>query len=502
MKILFSSQIREADAYTIKNLPITSVDLMEKAAGQLFEWISSRYSNKSKFIIFCGPGNNGGDGLALARMLVEKRYKLDIIIINSQSELKGDSLINYKRLLDQNKVEVNFIENKKNLPHIDKDYIIIDALFGTGLTRPLDGNIAEIVNYLNQSASDIISIDIPSGLFGENNADNNMDNVIKAKYTLSFQFPKLSFFLPQSGVKTGEWFLLPIGLHPEFISSVAVNHYYIKKEYISSLIKHRNKFDHKGFFGHSLLIAGSYGMMGAAVLASKACIRSGSGLLSTHVPVSGYQIMQISLPEAIVSVDTSKTVFSEIPELSPYNAVGIGPGIGKHENSLKALSSLFDKLNVPLVIDADGLNLIGENKYLLEKLPEKTIITPHLKEFERLAGKTKDDYSRNQLQSEFSKKYKLIVVLKGAYTAITDIDGSTYFNTSGNPGMATAGSGDVLTGIILALLSQGYKPLFSSFIGVFLHGLAGDIAVENSSEESLTASDIISKLGAAWKYLK
>lgn len=502
MKILFSSQIREADAYTINHLPIPSVDLMEKAASQLVEWICPRYPDSRNFIFFCGPGNNGGDGLALARMLVEKNYRIEVFLLKTQSGLKGDSLINYNRLLDQDKCKVLFIEDQKDLPFIEGDAVIIDALFGSGLTRPLEAYPAEIVKYLNQSTSEIISIDIPSGLFGENNTDNNMDNVIQAKYTLSFQFPKLSFFLPQSGVKTGEWFVLPIGLHPEFISSVIVKHYYLTKEYTAGLIKQRDKFAHKGHFGHSLLISGSYGMMGAAVLASKACIRSGSGLLSTHVPRSGYQIMQISFPEAMVSVDPSEKVFSETPELSQYTAIGIGPGIGKHANSLKAMKILIDKVKVPMVIDADSLNLIGENKYLLEKLPRNTILTPHPREFERMAGKTKDDFSRNKLQSEFSKKFKLIVVLKGAYTAISDIDGSIYFNTTGNPGMATAGSGDVLTGIILALLSQGYKPLFAAFIGAYLHGMAGDIAVENSSEESLTAGDIINKLGAAWKCLK
>ncbi|MFC2096930.1 NAD(P)H-hydrate dehydratase [Bacteroidota bacterium] len=502
MKILFSNQIREADAYTIKNLPILSVDLMEKAAEQLFEWIVSKYSVDNNFVIFCGPGNNGGDGLALARMLAEKKYYVKVFLIKTEKGPQGDSLINYYRLIEQARAEILFIENENDLPAIKKNEIIIDALFGSGLSRPLDGLPAAICSYINNSNSEVISIDIPSGLFGEDNSGNNLNNVVKANYTLSLQFPKLSFFFPDSGEKVGHWDVLPIGLHKDFISSVNVNHYFISKEYLSGLVKKRNKFSHKGNFGHALLIAGSYGMMGAAVLASKACLRTGTGLLTTHVPRYGYQIMQKSFPECMVSIDRSDILFSEAPDLSPFSAVGIGPAIGCKNKTARGLEKLLDEIKVPLVIDADGLNILGENRHLLQKLPENTILTPHPKEFERIAGKAKNGYSRNKLQKEFSEKYKVIVVLKGAHTSVTNIDGKTYFNTTGNPGMATAGSGDVLTGIILSFLSQTYKPFYSALLGVYLHGFSGDIASKNYSEESLIASDMIEKLGEAWKHLK
>jgi len=287
MKILFSEQIREADTYTINYLPIPSVDLMEKAADQLCNWVSTEYSLKNRFIIFCGPGNNGGDGLALARMLAEKNYSVEVFLIKILKGPVGDSLINYNRLIKQKKVICSFLEPEKELPLIQKQDIVIDALFGSGLTRPLKGFPLEIVIHINISGAEIISVDIPSGLFGEDNSLNNMKNVIRADHTLCFQFPKLAFFYPHSGKQTGKWKVLPIGLHPGFISEVKVRHYFLNKDFITSLINKRNKFSHKGHFGHSLLIAGSYGMMGAAILASRACIRSGTGLLTTHIPRLG-----------------------------------------------------------------------------------------------------------------------------------------------------------------------------------------------------------------------
>ena len=502
MKILFSEQVREADVYTINNLPISSIDLMEVAASQLFRWVLKHFTLENKIIFFCGPGNNGGDGLALARMLAEKQYHIEVFILKTNNGPGGDSLINYERLKKINKVPVEFIEVEKDLPYIQKKDVVIDALFGSGLTRPLQGFPVTIVEHMNFSGAEIISVDIPSGLFGEDNRNNNLDNVVQSDYTLSFQFPKLSFFFPASGSKVGEWEVLPIGLHTEYISSVIVKHYVITKEYLSGLIKRRNKFSHKGHFGHSLLLSGSYGMMGAAVLASRACIKTGTGLITTHIPRLGYEIMQISVPEGMVSIDQSDTRLSSIPEIDSFNAVGIGPGIGQKTDTAAAFEKLLATVKVPLVIDADGLNIIGNNKHLLDMLPENTILTPHPKEFERIAGKSTDDFSRNRLQQDFSKKYKLIVVLKGAYTAITDTGGSTYFNTSGNPGMATAGSGDVLTGMILALLSQGYNPINAAFLGVYLHGASGDIFIESNPEESLCAGDLINNIGAALKLLK
>jgi len=502
MKILFSEQIREADAYTIDNIPIPSVDLMEKASEQLAVWIDQNISSEDKMMIFCGPGNNGGDGLALARLLSENGYMVEVFLITSRNKLKGDPLVNFNRLKKYNDVKVGFIEDGKNLPLIQKNDVVIDALFGSGLTRPLDGLALNTVNHINKSGAKVISVDIPSGLFGEDNSSNNLNNVIKSDYTLSFQFPKLSFFLPESGPKTGKWFILPIGLHPDFIKEVKVKHYFLNNVFVKELIKPRRKFSHKGHYGHALLMAGSYGMMGASVLASRSCLKTGIGLLTSHVPKAGYQIMQTAVPEVMVSVDQSEHLLSSYPDINSYSAVGIGPGIGQSIPTINLLEEILNNIKVPLVIDADGLNILGKKRELLNKLPENSVLTPHPKEFERIAGKSSDDYSRYQLLQEFALKYKLIVILKGAYTAIADSDGSIYFNTTGNPGMATAGSGDVLTGMILSLLAQRYKPIKAAYLGVYLHGLSGDLYARDNSEESLTASDLIDNVGAAIKNLK
>jgi len=499
MKILRSDQVREVDAYTIKNEPVLSIDLMERAALACTNWIANKYGTDTCFKIFVGPGNNGGDGLAIARMLADRNYKVEVFIVKITEKLTGDSLVNYERLIKQNKVKVVFIKDDDKLPEIGTNNIILDGLFGSGLTRPLKGLAAKVVNYLNKSKADIIAIDIPSGLFGENNSGNDFENIIKAKYTLSFQFPGLSFFFPESGSYVGEWQVLPIGLHEGFIEKVKTNYFFISKKYIKPNIIKRQKFAHKGNFGHALLISGSYGKMGAAVLASAACLRTGIGLITVHIPKLGYDIMQTAIPEAMISIDQSDEVFTKLPDINPFNAIGIGPGIGVDIITQSAIKDILNQVKVPLVIDADALNILSENKNWLSDVPANSIFTPHPKEFERLEGKSKNHYSQNLKQIEFAKKYNIYLVLKGAHTSIACPDGTCYFNTTGNPGMATAGSGDVLTGIILSLLGQGYSSKNAAIIGVYLHGLAGDLAMEETGEESLIAGDITQKLGKAFR---
>ncbi len=333
---------------------------------------------------------------------------------------------------------------------------------------------------------------------GEDNTENIPENIVKADFTLTFQFPKISFLFAENEIYTGEWEVLPIGLHPEGIKKVSSDYLFIEQADILKLVPPRTKFSHKGTFGHALLIAGSYGKMGAAVLASRACLRSGTGLLTTHVPRLGYSVLQTAIPEAMASIDQHDSMFTEFPDLSPYSAVGIGPGLNKKQNSKKAFCELLDKISVPLVIDADGLNILSENKEWFEKLPENAILTPHPGEFRRLAGDADNSYQRLQQQIAFSKKYKVILVVKGAFTTITIPSGKVYFNSTGNPGMATAGSGDVLTGIILGLLAQRISPEDAAVLGVYVHGLAADLAVSRTSEIALIAGDIIRHLGRAF----
>ena len=501
-KIFSSEQVKGIDQYTIFNEPIASIDLMERAAGTVFQWILNHYENTKKVNVFVGPGNNGGDGLALSRMLAGEKYSVSVYWVKFTENCSKNWGINFQRLKDQGIADIGILTRTDKKSQISADYLVIDAIFGSGLSRPLEGFPAEIVDHINASGANVISIDMPSGLFGEDNSGNNPNHIIKANYTLSFQFPKLSFFFADNEEFVGEWSVLPIGLHPEIINSTDTGYNFLTGSFVKSKLKIRSKFSHKGTFGHALLISGIYGRMGAAVLASRACLRTGTGLITAHVPRKGYDILQNSVPEAMISLDESDNIFTGIPDLDQYSAVGIGPAIGLKDSTQKAFRELLKTINVPLVIDADGINILGENKELLKQLPKNTILTPHPKEFERIAGKTSNGFKQIQRLVELSVKYQIFIVLKGAHTTIALPDGSCYFNTTGNPGMATAGSGDVLTGIILSLLGQGYNPGDAAVTGVYLHGLAGDSAAVETGEESLIANDIIDYLGTAFNELK
>jgi NAD(P)H-hydrate epimerase len=499
MNVFTTSQIRDIDNYTIKHEPVASIDLMERAAAACVNWLNNTFNRNTQFLIFAGPGNNGGDGWAIARLLAEKGYiHVRFFLLNISTTLSADSGINRDRLIQQNIVPIAIVNSTDDFPEINEKDVVIDALFGSGLGRPLTGIAAALVKHINAAHCRVVSIDIPSGLMGEDNSGNDPEAIIRADYTLSFQFPKIAFFFAENENYTGRWFILNIGLHPEAIEKTDTPYYYLEESDIRKLLKPRRKFSHKGTYGHALLIAGSYGMMGAAVLASKACLRSGAGLVSAHIPVRGYEIMQSSIPEAIISIDPSEICFSKVPDLVPYNAIGVGPGIGMQKPTLNAIKELFTNCTKPAVIDADALNLISLNKELIKLIPKNSIITPHPKEFERLAGKFKNGYERLMNQIEFSKKYQIIVILKGAFTTISLPDGRCYFNSTGNPGMATGGSGDVLTGIIVSLLAQGYEPAKAAITGVFLHGQAGDIAASRYGYEALIASDIIAHLSDAF----
>ena len=497
MKVFASKQIKDIDAYTIKHEPIASLELMERAAVELTDWIACNYYYALPFKIFIGPGNNGGDGLVVARLLCWMNIPVEVLLCSEKRSTDAEE--NLKKLREQDKAVIKVLNDISKFPDIPADAIIVDGLFGSGLTRPLEGLPAEIVKKINQSGCEVLAIDIPSGLFGEDNSNNNRDAIIKATHTLSFQFPKLSFFFPENESFVGEWHVLDIGLHPEAIKKTETPYHYLTKDNIRPNLEKRKKFSHKGNFGHALLISGSYGKMGAAILAAKACLKTGAGLVTCHIPKKGYNIMQTKVPEAMVSIDPSDTLFSETPPVDNYDVIGIGPGIGTDDITQKAFKKLLDTNNKPLVIDADGLNILSKNKKWLNMLPEGSILTPHPKEFERLAGETSGHYSRLQLQKDFSKKYNIYVVLKNAHTSITCPDGRCYFNATGNPGMATAGSGDVLTGIILALAGQYREPEKAALTGVYLHGLAGDLAEKKYGQEALIASDIIKNTGKAFK---
>lgn len=495
MYILSSLQLHEADAFTIKNEPIGSCDLMERAANHFVTAVLQDFPDTETFFIFCGKGNNGGDGLATARLLAQKGKTVHTCIVHYTDKESNDFQTNYTRL--QNLQQENcHIHNLTEFQHITipTNAIVIDALFGSGLNRPVSGIVAQYVDFLNKMPNRRIAIDIPSGLFAD--VQQNSDAIIfKADKTYTFNSPKLQFLFAENSQYVGSIQILDILLQHPFNENETPYRYIEAKDIH---IKKRDAFSHKGTFGHALLVAGSHGKVGAAVLASKACLRTGCGLLTTHVPSCGYDILQTAVPEAMTDTDKNFEKITSIPCKETFSAVGIGPGIGTDEQTKNALQEFLSQNTKPLVLDADALNIISENPDIWNLIKPNTIITPHPGEFDRLTHKHTNTFERFETQKQFAKEHNCIVVLKGHHTSIATPDGNVFFNSTGNPGMATAGSGDVLTGIILSLLAQHYEPCKAAVYGVFLHGLAGDCSKQN---ETLIASDIIENLKNAFSEL-
>jgi NAD(P)H-hydrate epimerase len=499
MKIFRCDQIREIDEFTIRNEPVASIDLMERAAAKLFNWYTDKFDRSGRIKIFAGPGNNGGDGIALARMLAHERYEAEVYYLLFAENRSDEWKMNRKRLEKETSVPFTEIRNSDEFPLISEDDVIIDAIFGSGISRPAEGMAADVIARINNSPATVVSVDIPSGMFGEVNDHLSSKNAVIADYTLSLQFPKLAFMFPECEKYTGEWFVLSIGLD---FSNMKSPYNLLEKNMVVPLLKQRNKFDHKGKFGHGVLAGGSYGKMGAMVLGARAALCTGAGLITCHIPSSGNNIIQTAVPEAMTINDASEHCISGIGDTEKYDAAGIGPGMGTEALTQEAFHRFLQECRKPIVIDADALNILSLNREWLDLLHPGTILTPHPGEFERLAGETRNSYDRLQLQMEFAKKHDCVVVLKGAHSSVASPDGNVWFNSTGNPGMATAGSGDVLTGMILSLLAQGYAPVDAALTGVYLHGLAGDIAAEKTGWESLTASDIISATGCAFRRLR
>jgi len=501
MKILDAPEIRKLDAYTIEHEPIKSVDLMERAARQCFLSIKKRLKSGQRVMIFCGMGNNGGDGLAIARMLAGTGLEVMVYKVLHAEQASPDFINNEKRLGKVRRASLIELTEKSTLPEIEKDDLVIDALFGSGLNRPLKGLPEKVVQHINASDAVVVSIDLPSGLFCEDNRGNEVKRIIRADYTLTFQMPKLAFLLPGNAGFLGQWEVLNIGLHPDAIAAAETNNYLLEGKDLQVFYRPRQKFAHKGHFGHALLLAGSYGKAGAAILAASAALRTGAGLFTAHLPAGLVSVMQATLPEAMCIADEGHSIITHPGNISAFNAIAVGPGIGKDPQTANAFKLLIQNSSNPMVIDADGLNLLAENPTWLPFLPGGSILTPHPKEFERLAGKYNDDYERLEIARAFSLKYQIYLVLKGAHTMVVAPSGKTFFNSTGNPGMATGGSGDVLTGIILGWLAQGYTPLQSALMGVYLHGLAGDMAARRLGYEGMLAGDIVFHIPKAIKRL-
>ncbi|MDO7884719.1 NAD(P)H-hydrate dehydratase [Hymenobacter cheonanensis] len=508
MKLLSAVQIRALDQATIREQRTTSTALMERAAIALAGWLYQHYTpaEAGEILLLCGPGNNGGDGLALARLLYLAGYAVRLGLLPA-AKYSDDYEYNHHVLP---KVIAIQELSAEQLPDIQPGTLVVDALFGTGLSRPLDGVAAAVVRHLNDRHARVVAIDLPSGLLADAPQPNPQAPVVRASHTISFGLPKLAFLLPQNADYVGEWHVVDIGLSPDFIGQADTPWHFTRLPGAGGFdaalaarqpdvtLPKRGKFAYKNTFGHALLLAGSRGKVGAAVLAGGACLRGGVGLLTVAVPGCGYDIIQTTRPEAMCLPDAQADFISELPELKSYQAVGIGPGLGQAGASRAVLEKLLREARVPLVIDADALNLLGEHRELLALLPENTVLTPHIGEFTRLTEKARDDYHRLELLREFTQKHKCVVILKGAYTAVGAPDGQVYFNSTGNPGMGTGGSGDVLTGLVLALRAdQRLAALLAARLAVLAHGLAGDLAAAETGEAGLVAGDLVQHLGPA-----
>ncbi|WP_411031818.1 NAD(P)H-hydrate dehydratase [Spongiimicrobium sp. 3-5] len=497
MKIFTAKQIYEADKFTIEKQQIQSEELMERAAIQIFNWMHLRMQGAQvKIHLFCGIGNNGGDGIALARHLQEHGYNIAVYVVNYSEKRSKDFLINLNRLKER-KLWPDFLNEDSELPLIDVDDIIVDAIFGIGLNRPPAEWVVKLMAHLNASGAFVLSVDLPSGLSANGFLGGAQEGIMQANYVLSFQAPKLIFFLPETGIFIEQWEVLDIGLDPEYMMGTQTDYELIGKHEVLPLYLPRTKFSHKGTYGHSLIIGGSYGKIGAVTLAAKASLSSGSGLVTTYVPSCGYIPLQSSFPEGMVITDVDDRNITKIDFGIDPTVIGIGMGMGKAKATTKAFIDFLSQNDKPLVVDADGINILAENKEALKNLPDQTVLTPHPKELERLIGAWKDDFDKLKKAMAFSKKHNSILVIKGSNT-ITIYKGRGYINTTGNPGMATAGSGDALTGIITGLLAQGYEALKAAVFGVYLHGRAADIAIEKWGYQALTASIIIEHLGEAF----
>lgn len=498
MKIFNSQTIREIDTATCEAQQISSIDLMERAASAVTCEIVSRFLPGQRIVVMAGPGNNGGDALGVARMLMEQGYrKVEVFLFNVTGKLSHDCEEERKKLITVDGIDFTEVSREFTPPYLGKNDVVVDGLFGSGLSQPLMGGFKAIAGYINDSGAYVISIDLPSGLFGEDNSAVVYRDVVHADLTLAFQLPRLSFFFEENAAVLGEWKLLDIDLDQNKINELKSDYMLMEPRIIKAHLKPRNPFSGKRDYGSAMLFAGSAGMMGAAVMAARATIKSGAGLVTVHSAGIGMNIVQTAVPEAMFEPDRNEHYISDMTLHHPHQAIAAGPGIGTRDVTVDALERLLNTGPSPLVLDADALNCISQRPALLSQLTAKTIITPHVGEFDRLFGEHKSSDARLRTAIEMARQYNIIIVLKGHYTMTVSPTGRVYINSTGNAGMATAGAGDVLTGVITAFLAQGYKPVHAAFLGVYLHGLAGDIAAQKKGEFGMTASDIADYIGRA-----
>ena len=498
--VLTAEQVRKADAHTIEHEPITSIDLMERAAGACAAWLAQRFTAKASYLVLAGCGNNGGDGLAVARILAAAGSEVRVYLCRYRQELSSNGRINLERLSGIG-VKVLDLTDGSTPPTPTDNEVVIDALLGTGLDRPVGGWLKHVVMTLNSWPNEVVSIDLPSGLFAEDNATNDPKAVVRADVVLTFEVPKLALLLPENAPYISEWHRLPIGLDGAFIHGLGAKELLVEEQDVALLMPERPRAGHKGTFGHALLVAGGRGKVGAAILAARACARSGVGLITVQLPLDLQAAMHGALPEAMSLEDLfDKRSAGGTPDR--FSAIGIGPGIGTDDDMARMLKRIVQDAPAPLVLDADALSILSENRTWLAFLPKGAILTPHPKEFDRLTDGSENGFERLAKARAFAIRFGIVLVLKGAPTAVCAPDGTVYFNPTGNPGMAKGGSGDALTGIITGLRAQGLEATSAAVLGVYAHGLAGDLAAADLGMDGMLPSDLIAHLPLVWRRIR
>lgn len=500
MKIFTAAQIRACDAFTLQEQQITSAELMERAAFACYEWIAAHYTRDTPILVVCGMGNNGGDGLAITRILLQEGFSARAVILKHTEQFSPDATHHFTLLHHLAPENVQILTEGMFVTELPENILMIDCLFGTGLNRPLEGWPAEFVKEINELKNKKIAVDIPSGLPADSLPAADAA-VIHAQHTLSFQFYKRSFLHRESEPFTGQVHILDLGLSEKYTGTTHSQYQTIDAELARELYRPRDAFGHKGTYGKVILAGGSYGKIGSIALSTKAALRSGAGLVFTQAPECGYTVLQLANPEAMFR-SGGQDFIEKIDVEEEKATYGIGPGLGMAAETKAAFLAFLNQYSKPLVIDADALNILAEHEDHLHLLAPDTILTPHPKEFERLFGHARDSMFQVEIGRARAMKYNIVIVLKGHHTAVLGPSGECWYNTTGNAGMATGGSGDVLTGIITSLLAQGYSARHAALLGVYLHGLAGDLAAEALSQEALVAGDITDYLGQAFLQLR
>ncbi len=488
--LLNSAQMHLADAYTIKKRAISSADLMEVAATAFTSIFTQEYPDRNaRIAVYCGRGNNGGDGLAIARLLVQLGYTfVNVLVAGFGGKASPDFSINLQKL---HAAGIGSFELTDSSQEVEQGAdIIIDALLGSGLNRPLSGAMALLADRLNASKAHIVSVDVPTGLYSEGHEDANA-KAVRSHLVITFHQPRLSFLLPECAPFVRKFIVADIGLDVPYLNASETPYRLLQDTDIGERLRPRAAFSHKGTYGHALVLAGSAKSMGAAILSSAACVYTGAGLTTACIPASGLSALNARLPEAMALLREG----SQLPgplEWHQYNSIAVGPGLGTEEAAHLLLKEVLNKYSRPMVLDADALTILSQHNELMAAIPKGSVLTPHMKEFDRLFGQHTSWWERLKTGRVQAGRLHCYILLKNRYSILFCPDGLCIFNPTGSPAMATGGMGDVLSGMLASLLAQAYSPEDAALLAMYLHGLCG----QQDMHYVLPAGELIKKIPA------